>query len=173
MENKPLQAPDDRKLPNEYYEELHDYTDEENQEDDRIRKEGDLLVIDDEWYIPSLKNPKALLVYDKGHHEILEFPLCPLNANENPLKEYENNLKIGDNLIKGYAVPYLIVDWSINQEKNELWVRCKQNLEINNCENICITHQDGYYIHYIDTFYPYYEMDDEGNQEFYWPWENK
>lgn len=173
MNDRPLWAPDKRKLPNEFYEELRDYTEEENKEEDRIRKEGDFLVIDNEWYIPSLKNPQALLVCDKGHHEILEFPLCPSNKSSNSLEEYANNLKIGANLIKGYAVPYLIVDWAIDSENNELWVRCKQNLNINVCEHIRITSQDGYYIHFIDTFYPYYEMDDEGDQDFYWPWEKK
>ena len=160
-------------MPNEFYEELRDYTEEENKEEDRIRKEGDFLVIDNKWYIPSLKNPQALLICDKGHHEILEFPLCPSNKSSNSLEEYANNLKIGANLIKGYAVPYLIVDWAIDSENNELWVRCKQNLNINVCEHIRITSQDGYYIHFIDTFYPYNEMDDEGDQDFYWPWEKK
>ena len=173
MNDRPLQAPDKRKLPNEFYEELRDYTEEENKEEDRIRKEGDFLVIDNKWYIPSLKNPQALLISDKGHHEILEFPLCPSNKSSNSLEEYANNLKIGANLIKGYAVPYLIVDWAIDSENNELWVRCKQNLNINVCEHIRITSQDGYYIHFIDTFYPYNEMDDEGDQDFYWPWEKK
>ena len=69
MNDRPLQAPDKRKLPNEFYEELRDYTEEENKEEDRIRKEGDFLVIDNKWYIPSLKNPQALLICDKGHHK--------------------------------------------------------------------------------------------------------
>lgn len=170
MKNKPLWAPDDRKLPNEYYEELHDYTDEENKEEDRIRKEGDFLIIDDEWYIPSSKNPKALLVYDKGHHDILEFPLCPTNEKVDSLEAYVKNLRRGANLIEGYDIPYLIVDWIINPEKTELWIRCKQDLNRNACEHICITYQDGFYMHFIDTFYPYYEMDENGNQKFYWPW---
>ena len=101
MNDRPLWAPDKRKLPNEFYEELRDYTEEENKEKDRIRKEGDFLVIDDEWYIPSLKNPHALLVCDKGHREILEFPLCPLDESKKPLEKYTNNLEIGANLIEG------------------------------------------------------------------------
>lgn len=173
MNDRPLWAPDKRALPNEFYEELHDYTDEENKERDRIRKEGDILIIDEEWYIPSSKNSKALLVYDKGHHKILEFPLCPTDENSCPLGVYADNIKLGANLIEGYAVPYLVIDWAISPQKDELWIRCKQNLDINACEHVCITYQDGYYMHFIDTFYPYYEMDNDGNQNFYWPWNNK
>lgn len=171
MKNKPLWAPDERKLPNEFYEELRDYTEEENREKERIRKEGDFLIIDEQRYIPSQKNPQALLVCDKGHHEILEFPLCPHDKINNSLEKYVNNLKIETNLIKGYAVPYLIVDWAINPENSELWVRCKQDLNIKACEHVCITYQDEYYIHFIDTFYPYYEENKDGDQRFYWPWE--
>lgn len=170
MNKKPIWAPDNRVLPNEYYEELRDYTEEENQ---RIRKEGDFLIIDEEWYIPSLDNPKALLVYDKGHHEILDFPLCPQNMSDNSLVAYANNLTIGKNLIKGYPFPFTIVSFAFNLDKTELWVRCKQDLKYDACEHVLITYQDGYYIHCIDTFYPYYDMDDDGNQIFYWPWERK
>lgn len=170
MNKKILWAPDKRKLPDEYYEELRDYTEEENQ---RIKKEGDFLIIDDDRYIPSLNNPNALLLYDKGHHEILDFPLCPKIVGENPLITYFNNLEIGKNLIEGYCVPFIIVSYAFNPEKTELWIRCKQNLGYEACEHVLITSQDGYYIHFIDTFYPHYDIDDEGKQKFYWPWEEK
>ena len=159
-----------RSLPDEYYD---DYVrDEDNiAEKPRIRKEGDILIIDDEWYIPSPNNPKSLLLYDKGHHEILDFPLCPKDEDNNPLAVYANNLVVGKNLITGYPFPFIIVSFAFSPNEKELWVRCKQNLEYDACEHVLITFQDGYYIHYIDTFYPYYDTDKDGNQIFYWPWE--
>ena len=75
MNKRPLWAPDKRVLPDEYYEELKDFSDEE---DEKIKKVGDFLIIDDMEYIPSLNNPCALLLYDKGHHEIKIEYLSPL-----------------------------------------------------------------------------------------------
>lgn len=156
-------------LPNEFF--IKNYKKEKNKK--RIRKEGDILVIDEDWYIPSQHNNKALLVYDKGHHEILDFPLCPITEEQKPLIVYANNLVIGKNLIVGYSVPFIIISFAFNDDKTELWVRCKQDLKYNACEHIRITYKDNYYIHYIDTFYPFYDIDDGGNQIFYWPWERK
>ena len=158
-----------RNLTDEYYD---DYVRDEDDvvEEPRIRKEGDVLIIDDERYIPSSNNHKALLVYDKGHREILDFPLCPQNTNDNPLVAYANNLVVGKNLITGYLFPFIIVSFAFSPDEKELWVKCKQN---DACEHILITFQDDYYIHLIDTFYPYYDMDTDGNQIFYWPWEKK
>ncbi|MBE6468227.1 MAG: hypothetical protein E7004_06540 [Alphaproteobacteria bacterium] len=169
MNKRPLWAPDKRVLPDEYYEELKDFSDEE---DERIKKVGDFLIIDDVEYIPSLNNPCALLLYDKGHHEILDFPLCPVNKNDNSLETYFNNLKVEENLIEGYACPFLIAEFSFNPQRDEIWIRCKQSHEGKVCENVQITLKEGYYVHFIDTFYPYYELNDDGDQEFYYPWES-
>lgn len=137
---------------------------------ENMEAKNEIIEIDGEWYIPSLKNPIALLVWDKGHLYREEFPLYPHICGEKPLEDYLDNIHINDILIESRTDPYKIIAVALNPAGTELWVRCKQNPEWEAVDHIMITHKNGYFVHFIDTFYSYYDTD-EDPMEYYWPWE--
>lgn len=56
-----------------------------------------------------------------------EFPLCPQEGANNPIKSYAENLKIGEIFSRNKYSNSMIIDFATAKDANTLWVMCKSN----------------------------------------------
>lgn len=132
---------------------------------------GNWLWLDGEWLVKS-KTKGAAQRFHKALPAQLEFPCCPQTKSDDPLGSYFNNSKVGEVFYIDEWYEHKILDAAVSPDRKELWVKCRNNDQTDACDIFRVTYENGFYIHFHDTFYPYYTMKDR-EIEYYWPWESK
>lgn len=76
----------------------------------------------------------------------VEFPLCPLHPTMNPLKEYLNNIKVGDIFSKNKLGISRVLDFGMRNE-DELWILSELSVGFMSHGITKITYKDNIFYH--------------------------
>ena len=82
-----------------------------------------------------------------------EFPCCPQEKGEKPLEGYLNNIKIGAIFYKNHKYEHKVIDASISDDGNELYVKCVVEGAIKPFILATVTYENDWYVHSCSRYF--------------------